>query len=226
MSIPSQEQVTLLTDYDAESIYSIAYQTLYANIRFNWDSERTKQQTILITTPAATPRQSEVVANVAIVAAQSGTPTIVIDANFRAPSLQQRFGQGESKGLSDLLTGNVPQPQAIGSYLCATFVPGLRLLYTGKAPIQTPNPLLSENLRDVIAGLRQFLAETETKPSLVIFNSPPVLAGLEASAISSLVEQTFLTIIRGRTTHTQAKQAQEQLQRAHAKLAGVILLDL
>ena len=66
MSIPSQEQVTLLTDYDAESIYSIAYQTLYANIRFNWDSERTKQQTILITTPAATSRQSEVVANVAI----------------------------------------------------------------------------------------------------------------------------------------------------------------
>jgi Mrp family chromosome partitioning ATPase len=226
MSIPSQEQVTLLTDYDAGSLYNIAYQTLYANIRFNWDSERIKQQTLLITTPVATPRQSEVVANIAIVAAQSGTPTIMVDANFRAPSLQQRFGQGESKGLSDLLTGNVPQPQAIGSYLCATFISGLRLLYTGKAPIQSPNPLLSENLRDVIAGLRQFLAETETKPSLVIFNSPPVLAGLEASAISSLVEQTFLTIIRGRTTRTQAKQAQEQLQRAHAKLAGVILLDL
>ncbi len=226
MSIPSQEQVTLLTDYDAESTYSIAYQTLYANIRFNWDSERIKQQTLLITTPVATPRQSEVVANVAIVAAQSGTPTIVVDANFRSPGLQQRFGQGESKGLSDLLTGNVPPPQALGAYLCATFIPGLRLLYTGKAPIQTPNPLLSENLRDVIAGLRQFLAETENKPSVVIFNSPPVLAGLEASAISSLVEQTFLTLIRGRTTRTQAKQAQEQLQRAHAKLAGVILLDL
>jgi protein-tyrosine kinase len=226
MSIPSQEQVTLLTDYDAESTYSTAYQTLYANMRFNWDSERVKQQTILITTPVATPRQSEVAANVAIVAAQNGTPTIVVDANFRAPSLQQRFGQGESKGLSDLLTGNVPQSQAIAPYLCATFVPGLRLLYAGKSPIQTPNPLLSENLRDIIASLRQFLAETENKPSLVIFNSPPVLAGLEASAISSLVEQTFLTIIRGRTTRTQAKQAQEQLQRAHAKIAGVILLDL
>src|SRR5207248_7899669 len=126
MSIPSQEQVTLLTDHDAESTYSTAYQTLYANIRFNWDSERTKQQTILITTPVATPRQSEVAANLAIVAAQNGTPTVVVDANLRAPSLQQRFGQGESKGLSDLLIGNTPQPQAIAPYLCTTLVPGLR----------------------------------------------------------------------------------------------------
>src|SRR5438045_4083555 len=97
VSIPSQEQVTLLTDYDAGSTYSTAYQTLYANIRFNWDSERVKQQTIAITTPTAIPRQSEVVANVAIAAAQNGTPTIVVDANFRTPSLQQRFSLGESK---------------------------------------------------------------------------------------------------------------------------------
>ena len=226
MSIPSQEQVSLLTDYEAGSTYSTAYQTLYANIRFNWDSEHQKQQTILITTPVVTPRQSEVAANIAIVAAQNGTPTLVVDANFRAPSLQQRFGQAESKGLSDLLTENTRQSQALAPYLSATFVPGLRLLCTGKTPIQSPNLLLSENLRDIIVSLRQFLAETENKPSLVIFNSPPVLTGLEASAIGSLVEQTFLTIVRGRTTRTQAKQAQEQLQRAQAKLAGVILLDL
>jgi Mrp family chromosome partitioning ATPase len=225
VSISSQEQFTLLTDYDAGSAYSTAYHTLYANIRFNWDSERVKQQTILITTPTSNPRQSEIVANVTVAAAQNGTPTIVVDADFRTPSLQQRFSVGESKGLSDLLKGNVPVSQALASHLCTTFIPGLRLLCTGKAPIQTPYPLLSEQLGDVIAGLRQFLADTENKPSLVIFNSPPVLAGLESSAISSVVEQTFLTITVGRTTRTQAKQAQEQLQRAHAKLAGVILLD-
>jgi capsular exopolysaccharide synthesis family protein len=226
VSIPSQEQVALLTDYDAGSAYSTAYQTLYANIRFNWDSERLKQQTILIATPTATPRQSEVVANIAIAAAQNGTPTIVVDANFRAPGLQQRFGVGESKGLTDLLTENVALPQAIASYLNPTFVPDLRLLCTGKTPVSTHNLLLSEKLRDVTASLRQFLAETEHKPSLILFNSPPVLTGIEASVISTLVEQTFLTITLGRTKHAHAKQAQQQLQRAHAKLAGVILLDL
>ena len=226
MSIPSQEQVTLLTDYDAESVYSTAYHTLYANIRFNWDSERIKQQTISITTPVAGPRQSEVATNVGIAAAQNGLPTIVVDANFRAPDLQRRFGVGECKGLSDLLTNDVPPTQSIAPYLCTTLIPGLRLLCAGKAPIQASNPLLSEKLRDVIAGLRQFLAETEHKTGLVIFNSPPVLTGIEASVISSLVEQTFLTIVVGCTTRIQARRAQEQLQRAHAQLAGAILLDL
>jgi len=34
-----------------------------------------------------------------------------------------------------------------------------------------------------------------------------------------------LTIIAGRTTREQAKQAQEQLQRAHTNLAGIIMLN-
>jgi Mrp family chromosome partitioning ATPase len=199
---------------------------LYANIRFNWDSEQIKQHTILITTPTATPRQSEVVANVAIATAQNGIPTIVVDANFRTPSLQKRFSVGESKGLTDLLTGQVIPPQAIASYLNTTFIPDLRLLCAGKTPLQASPILLSEKLREVIASLRQFLAETENRPSMIIFNSPPVLSGIETSAISALVEQTFLSITIGRTTRAQARQAQNQLQRAHAKLAGAILLEL
>jgi capsular exopolysaccharide synthesis family protein len=226
VSVPSQEQVTLLTDFESETAYSAAYHTLYANIRFNWESEQIKQHTILITAPTTTPRQSEVVANVAIAAAQNGTPTIVVDANFRTPSLQQRFSVGECKGLTDLLTGPVLPPQAIASSLCTTFIPDLRLLCAGKTPLQASRILLSEKLRDVLASLRQFLAETETKPSMIIFNSPPVLSGIETSAISALVEQTFLTITIGRTTRAQARQAQSQLQRAHANLAGVILLEL
>ena len=54
---------------------------------------------------------------------------------------------------------------------------------------------------------------------------PPVLAGADASLIAALVEKTFLSIIVGHTTRAQARQAQEQLQRAHAKLAGIIMLN-
>jgi hypothetical protein len=40
------------------------------------------------------------------------------------------------------------------------------------------------------------------------------------------MDQTFLTIATGHTTRTQAKRAQEQLERANAKLAGCIMLDI
>ena len=51
-----------------------------------------------------------------------------------------------------------------------------------------------------------------------------MLLGADASLIGALVEQTFLAVITGQTTRAQAKQAQEQLQQAHAKLAGIIMV--
>ena len=106
MSIRSQDQVALLTDYDAGSAFSEAYHTLYANIRFSWDSEKNKQHTLLLSTPSTYAGQAAVAANVGIAAAQSGTPTILVDADLRAPSLEQRFGLGKSAGLCDVLLKN------------------------------------------------------------------------------------------------------------------------
>lgn len=224
MSIPSQEQVTLLTDYDADSAYSLAYQQLYSSISFTWDREETKQHSVLLATPTAYSGQAAVPANVAIAAAQSGTPTILVDADLHAPTLQQRFGIGKNIGISDILAQKTLPP--IATTLCDTFVPNLRLLCAGTAPQQEIGMVFSTRLRTLVDQLRTFLAETEHEPSIIIFHSSAVLAGTEASLISDAVNQTFLTIISGRTTRRQAKKAQEQLQHTHGTLMGVIMLDV
>ncbi len=224
MSIPSQEQMTLLTDYDTDSAYSIAYQKLYANISFAWNREQTKQQTVLIATPTPYGGQGAVPANVAIVAAQSGTPTILVDADLHAPTLQQRFGIGKNVGISDLLTQKTPM--SVSTALCDTFVPNLRLLPAGTTPLQEINLLFSKQLHSIVASLCTFLAETEREPSIVIFNSSAVLTGTEATLISDTVNQTFLTIVAGHTTRRQAKMAHEQLQHTHGTLMGTIMLDM
>ena len=54
----------------------------------------------------------------------------------------------------------------------------------------------------------------------------PVSSAAEEVAISSLVDQTFLVISNGHTTRTQARRAQEQLERAHATLTGLVVLDV
>ena len=74
-------------------------------------------------------------------------------------------------------------------------------------------------------SIRQVLVEPGSAPGIVIYHSPPVLAGADASLIGALTEQTLLTVIAGRTTRDQAKQAQEQLEQAHAKLVGAIMLN-
>ncbi|MBV9231590.1 MAG: hypothetical protein JOZ18_19935 [Chloroflexi bacterium] len=229
MGTISSKQGALLTDCDTNSAYSIAYQTLYANIRFDWDSEHTRQHSILLATPAAYPGQITAVANVAIAAAQNGTPTVLVDSNLHTPALQQLFKVNAPTGLSDLLLANREiTAQALASHLHETDVPRLRLLCAGKALAQPQDVgrLLTARLQDLLTSIRQYLADTESKPSLIIFNSPPVLAGIDAAQISALVDQTFLLIASGRTTRTQVRRAQEQLQRAHAHLLGIVMLDV
>ena len=227
MSIRSQDQVALLTDYDAGSAFSEAYHTLYANIRFSWDSEKKKQHTLLLSTPSTYAGQAAVAANVGIAAAQSGTPTILVDADLRAPSLEQRFGLGKSAGLCDVLLEELISAQKIEQFLRKTFIADLRLLSAGSSPtIEAAALLLSEKLPEVIQSIRHCVSETEAGPGLVIFNAPPVLVGPDASLIGALVEQAILTIAKGHTTRAQAKQAQEQLQRAHANLTGIVMLDI
>ena len=225
MSIGSNEQVALLTDYDTGSAYSAAYHTLFANMCLNWKDAQTQQHSVLLASPVAHSGQATAVANVAIAAAQSGTPTILVDADMRNPTLEQRFGLSKSVGLSDLLLAETCDVPQIKEHLSSTFVPKLRLLTAGTATGSTA-PTLAVKFQEVLATLNLFLQETETRPNLVLFHSPPVLAGPEASLISAHTEQTILTIAQGRTTRKQAKEAQEQLQRTHGHLVGIVLLKL
>ena len=235
MGTRSNEQYILLTDYDIHSAYSEAYRTLYANICLDWHSNHAQApqsqpqpaqcHTLLLTTPSASTEYAAVAANLAIVAAQSGTQTILVDANLRAPHLQQRFGLTKSAGLSELLMKESVSPQEVASSLQTTFVPGLRLLGAGIATEQAVNLMLSPKLEAVINSICCLLEETETKTSIVIFHGPPVLSGADTSLIGAHVEGTFLTITPDHTTRSQAKQAQEQLEHAHVKLAGIIISD-
>lgn len=224
MSIPSQEQFELLTDYDTGSAYSEAYRTIYANIRFNLDKAQEKPHTLLLTMISASSPQVVLAANVAIIAAQSGTPTILIDADLRKPGLERRFGLEKGIGLRDLLQADVITPQQMQQSLRKTFVNNLLLLSAGSDDA-SEEALFSSRLPGVIASMRDYLAEVEDKTGMIIFHSAPALAGPDASLIGAQVEQTILAIVKGRTTRSQAKQAQEQLQRVHVNLAGIIILD-
>ncbi len=127
-----------------------------------------------------------------------------------------------------MLSQDMITTQQLEQYLSKTFIPDLYLLGAGPAIQQSIEirRFLSNRLGNVVSGLRLFLKQAATQSGLIIFNSPPVLSDIDAALISSHMDQTFLTIATGHTTRTQAKQAQEKLERAHAKLAGFIMLDI
>jgi Mrp family chromosome partitioning ATPase len=226
VGILSQEHVTLLTDYDPASAYAVAYQELYTNIRFSWDHLQT-QPTVLLATPSASPGHSAVAANVAIAAAQNGVQTVLVDADLPSPTLHLRFGIGEQRGLSELLSNPITSPQESMTYLNKTFIPNLFLLCAGKSlSTQESSRLLSSGLEHTLSSLQDALHTTNQQTSLVIFNSPPILQGLDATLISAQVNQTFLFLVAGHTTRTQTRRAYTSLERAQAKLAGLVMIDV
>jgi Mrp family chromosome partitioning ATPase len=232
----TQEQYALLTDYEPTSAYSQAFYTLFANIRFHWEAEQkqsaqekttaTQLHTLLVTAASAYKDRATVAANLAIVAAQSGAETILVDADLRLPGIQQRFGLQAGAGLSDLLEDGEVDAQKVAACLQPTFVPGLRVLGTGAASSQGAASalLLSPNLEKVNTALCELLASSAKPTGVALFHSAPVLSGADASLIGALADQTVLAVIMGQTTRVQARQAQEQLEQAHIKLAGVIML--
>ncbi|MGH2493163.1 MAG: CpsD/CapB family tyrosine-protein kinase [Ktedonobacteraceae bacterium] len=228
MGNDTQEKRALITDFAHSTEYSEAMRTLYANIRFQWENDASRParaRSLLITTPAAYGDYAAVAANLAIVAAQSGTPTILVDADLRSPGYARRFGVEKTNGLSDLLLDEALTEETIEGVLQSTFVPGLRLLGAGTPSAQAASLLFSPRLEKVVQSLSQCPGATENAGVLVIFHSPPVLAGADASLIAAQVEQTTLAIIVNHTTRGQAIQAQQQLQQAHAHLIGVVMLN-
>jgi len=227
MGTIAHEQMALLTDYDTTSQYTLAYQNLFTNIRFDWEQDKIKQHTITFVTPAKHHTRDVAATNVAIIAAQSGVPTVLVDADLHTRSLHKYFGIKEQQGLSELLREDESTPQSFAQSLCKTFIPNLSLLSAGSATCQPVeiSRLLAVRLPDVIDGLCRYLETNESRPGLIILHSPPMTYNADASLISAIVDQTFLLIIMGQTKRTQVLKAQQQLERAHAKAVGVVLLD-
>ena len=223
----SNEQYALITDFDQNTSFSEAFHTLFANIRFHWErhpDEVTSIHTMLITSATEYSEQSAVAANLAIVAAQSNYTTILVDADLRSPGLQKRFGLDNSAGLSDLLEEPLITSQKVAERLQSTFIPGLHILCSGASSTAGATLLLSPKLVTCMECICRVLEEPGNTPGFVIYHSPPVSAGPDASLIGALTEQAVLTIITGRTTREQAKEAQVQLEQAHAKLVGAIMV--
>lgn len=93
-------------------------------------------RSIVITSAQPGEGKSTVAANLGRLLAESGFPTIIVDADLRKPIQARRFGVDGSVGLTQVLAGDVTLEAA----LVQTEEPGLQLLPAGRIPPPTrPN---------------------------------------------------------------------------------------
>ena len=188
-----------------------AFRTIRTNLDFAAIDD--ELHSLLVTSARAGDGKTTVAANLAIVFAQSGRPTILVDADFRRPLVHELFRLSSTPGL----TGARPwDKEALSRLLAPTEEPNLRILRCGLTP---PNPL--ELLGSQWMG--QVFESLKETGDLIIFDSPPLGLVSDAALISQKVDATVLVVKPRHTSRAALKRAVDLLRQADARVVGVVL---
>jgi protein-tyrosine kinase len=156
---------------------------------------------------------STVAANLAIVLAQLGERTLLIDANFRNPRQQELFALRPEAGLADLLRGRDVYDEAL------TAVPTLehlRVLCAGAVP-SNPQELLSR------ASFIYVLKKMADKYRAIVIDTPPALAFADAQIVSARAQGCLLVTRRHRTKLADVEDVKRRLEPTGAQLLGAVI---
>lgn len=186
-----------------------AMRLLRTNIRFV--SVDHPPRSIVVTSANPDEGKSTIAAHLAYMLAESGQPTILIDADLRRPSQAKFFDVDGAVGLTQVLARAVPLMDAlvIGPH------PNLELLLAGRIP---PNPselVGSERMHDLIAEL--------SATHIVIIDAPPLLAVTDAGLLTVASDGALLVIKSGATFKEQVALCRDTFDRVGGGLLGTVL---
>lgn len=200
----------LIAKKDPKSPITEQYRTIRTNIQYASVDQAIRS--IVVTSSGPMEGKSTTTANLAVVFAQQGKKTLLIDADLRKPTAHYTFQLPNTLGLTSVLTKQVELMDAIHM----TDVENLFVLTSGPIP---PNP--AELLASV--SMEYLLKEAYNLYDFILFDTPPVLAVTDAQVLANLADGSILVTSSGTTDRDGAIKAKELLSNANAKLLGAVL---
>lgn len=210
-TLPETDQLAeknLLTNADDHTSQE-AIRQLRTNLRFvNVDNP---PKSVLITSSEPGEGKSTVSVSLARSLAESGQPTILIDADLRRPTIGKKFNIDSKVGLTQVLAGQVELANAVRQFEDTQ----LFLLPAGRIP---PNPselLGSEKMHQLVKEL--------SSEFMVVIDVPPLLPVTDASLLSSAVDGVILVATVGKTRKEHLIEAGNMLNKVGATLIGAVI---
>ena len=202
----SEQLVTVL---DPAAVASEAYRSLRTTLLYA--VANAPPTVILITSPGLMDGKSTTCANLAVVLAQAGKETLVIDGDLHKPSLHKIFGLPNVNGVVNVLTGEYDLSET-----CAEPFPGLKVLSTGPIP---PNPaelLISGRLAPLIGQARQLF-------DYVLIDSPPTELVTDPMIIATQADAVMLVLNSEGTSKASMHRAVQDLEAVGANVVGTVI---
>ncbi|OQX53712.1 MAG: hypothetical protein B5M54_06425 [Candidatus Aminicenantes bacterium 4484_214] len=189
------------------------YRTIRTSILFS--SLEDKPMAIGFTSSLPEEGKSTTLVNTAVAFAQMDRRVILIDGDLRKPRLHKIFDNTNRIGLSNYLAGK----SSIDEIIHPTKITKLDLIPCGLHP---PNPaelLESRRFIDLIRLLKEDY-------DFVLVDSPPTLAVVDASVVSTRMDGVVVVIRANKTTKKSLLYAVETLRKAKAPILGVVLNEV
>ncbi|MGH7620416.1 MAG: polysaccharide biosynthesis tyrosine autokinase, partial [Gemmatimonadaceae bacterium] len=167
---------------------------------------------VAISSPSPAEGKSLIAANLAISFADSGLRTVLIDGDTRRGALHEMFGLVASPGLTDYLAGTA----TLTDVSLATSQPSLTLIPCGVRRRRSPELLTSPRLGQLIDELR-------ANYDVVIFDTPPLAAGIDGYAIASATGNLLVVLRIGSTARRLAAEKIRLFERLPVSIVGGVL---
>jgi len=189
-----------------------AFRALRTNIDFA--AVDTPIQTLLVASAAGGEGKTTIAANLAVVFAQAGRRTVLVDGDLRKPGVHDLFLAENDVGLTTLLVDDSVAFDTVNHEVADE--PNLVLLPTGPIP---PNPaelLGSQRMRNALDRIKKEF-------DLVILDSPPLRAVTDAAVLAAMADATIMVVHARHTRRASVLAGHDALIKVGARVIGVSL---
>ncbi len=193
-----------------KSSISEAFRMLRTNLRFTRVDKEVK--TILFTSANQDEGKTSTVACLAITMAQEGKRILLIDCDFRNPSIHKFFEISNANGLTTSLVTDASYTESIQRMKNTKF----DVLTAGPIP---PNP--SELLGS--SKMKEILDSASRSYDTILIDAPPVIPVTDASVLGQIVDGVVIIASSGELKKDMAVNTKEQLEKVGANILGVVL---
>jgi succinoglycan biosynthesis transport protein ExoP len=165
-----------------------------------------------VASPGPGDGKSLVSSNLALAFASAGHKTLLIDGDIRCGTQNATFGVPAVPGLVDYLQGSTGMDDVI----TPTATPNLFLLPCGTRRKRAPELLVSERMNVLLLA-------TQQQFEVVIIDSPPFIAGVDAYALGAAAGSMLVVLRPGVSDRKLAAAKLEILDRLPVRILGAVL---
>jgi succinoglycan biosynthesis transport protein ExoP len=175
-------------------------------------ASRERTVAIAVSSPSPSEGKSLISANLAMSFAEAGLRTVLVDGDTRRGSLHEMFALKSSPGLTDYLSGTA----TLAEVVMPTTQPSLCVIASGVRRRRSPELLTSPRLGELVDALR-------ARHDVVIFDTPPLAAGIDGYSIATATGSLLVVLRVGRTARRMAAEKLKVFDRLPVDIVGAVL---